>query len=50
MKTELEKLKEIIEAKANELDADFNQYQAGAKNALVEVLDIIVDLIIKEKL
>jgi hypothetical protein len=50
MKTELEKLREIIEAKANELDTDFNQYQAGAKNALVGVLEVIDELFLKEKL
>jgi hypothetical protein len=50
MKTTIETLREIIEAKANELDADFNQYQAGAKNILIDVLFIIDDLILKEKL
>ena len=49
MKTTIETLREIIEVKANELDADFNQYQAGAKNILVDVLFIIDDLILKEK-
>jgi hypothetical protein len=49
MKTTIETLREIVEAKANELDADFNQYQAGAKNILVDVLFIIDDLILKEK-
>jgi hypothetical protein len=50
MRTELEKLREIIQAKADELDADFNQYQAGAKNILIDVLFIIDDLILKEKI
>jgi hypothetical protein len=44
MRTGVELLREIVENKANELDADFNQYQAGAKNALVEVLEIINEL------
>tara|TARA_R110000868_G_scaffold390754_1_gene660517 strand:- start:2044 stop:2205 length:162 start_codon:yes stop_codon:yes gene_type:complete len=44
MRTGVELLREIIETKANELDADFNQYQAGAKNALVEVLEVINEL------
>jgi hypothetical protein len=46
MKTGVELLREIIETKANELDADFNQYQAGAKNALVGVLEVIDELFI----
>jgi len=44
MRTGVELLREIVENKVNELDADFNQYQAGAKNALAEVLEIINEL------